>query len=97
MAKSSSFAGELIHFNPIRLRVNGTGILRTSLWSLDNVKSSILAPLSMLNATDREPVILSNFTQQRAQYEIKTTAIDEVFVISKITIFIRPVATEYPR
>lgn len=47
--------------------------------------------------TNREPTVLANFIDQRAQLEGKTTLINETFNISKITIFVKPVATGYPQ
>lgn len=89
---------ELInHFGLIRLRLNGSGNLRMRLWSLDQVKNTILVPIAMQTVTNVEPTKLCNFTQQRAQLEVRTTAIDETFKISKIVIFTKPVATSYPQ
>jgi hypothetical protein len=51
----------------------------------------------MQAATNKEPVVLSNFTDQRVQLELKTTELNEVFNISKIVIFAKPVATGYPQ
>lgn len=89
---------ELInHFGLIRLRLNGFGNLRMRLWSLDQVKNTILVPIVMQTVTNVEPTKLCNFTQQRTQLEVRTTAIDETFKISKIVIFTKPVATSYPQ
>jgi hypothetical protein len=84
------------HYGLIRLRVAGSGQLRTRLLSLDEVEEDILYPLDMSDPTDIEPTRLSNMTQQRAQLEIKTTQMDETFHCSKIIIFAKPVATSYP-
>lgn len=84
------------HFGAIRFRVNGSGNLRLRLLSLDEVRTFTLVPLIMANPTNIDPTRLSNFTEQRAQLEIKTTAIDETFNISRIVIFSKPVASSYP-
>lgn len=97
MAKSSSFVGELIHFNATRLRVTGAGSLQLFLRSLDDVNNTQLASIVMSALTNREPTVLANFIDQRAQLEGKTTLINETFNISKITIFVKPVATGYPQ
>lgn len=92
----ASSSGLINHFGAVRLRVTGSGSLQMRLLSLDEVKTSTLVPLTMSTTTNREPVRLSNFNEQRAALEIKTTSIDEIFIISKIVIFTKPVAVEFP-
>lgn len=96
MAKSS-FVGELLHFHVVRMRVNGSGDLQLFLRSLDDVHNVQLTDIPMATLTNREPTVLANFIDQRGQLELKTTLINEVFTISKIIIFIRPVSTGYPQ
>lgn len=97
MAKTPIFNGEIIHFGAARLRVTGSGNLRCSLHSLDDIKNSILPVIAMSASTNKEPVILSNFSDQRGCLEFKTTAIDETFAISKIVIFVKATASGYPQ
>lgn len=97
MAKSFSSDGGLIHFGANRFRVNGSGYLQLFLRSLDDVRNVQLVSINMQTLTDQEPLVLSNFTNQRAQLEIRTTNIDDVFNISKITIFVKQVATGLPQ
>jgi len=94
---SSSSDGSILHFGLTRMRVTGSGDLRQTLFSLDEVKSNILATIPMQAVTDIEPTRLANFTQQRASLEVKTTARNEVFNISKIIIFVKPVSSSYPQ
>lgn len=89
--------GSVLHFGAVRLRVVGSGSLRSTLYSLNEVRSDALAALTMSGATDTEPVLIANFTQQRAYLDVRTTAIDEVFNVSKIVIFVKQVATGYPQ
>lgn len=84
------------HYGAVRLHVKGSGSLRLALYSLDDVKSTTLLPLTMQALTNIQPNRLSNFTQQKARLEIKTTAINETFEISKIIVFVRPVAKSFP-
>lgn len=97
MAKSSGFDGGLIHFGPVRLRVNGGGNLKLTLRSLDSIRNSDLPDIVMAGATNREPVSLANFTEQRAQLEIRTETSGDSFIISRIIIFVKPTATGYPQ
>jgi hypothetical protein len=92
----STFAGEILHTVGVRYRVTGSGNLQTFLRSLDDVRNVQLANISMSATTNREPTILANFQEQRVQLELKTTVMNEVFTISKIVLFVKPVAETYP-
>jgi len=98
MPKTKVLTGEELvnHYGLIRLRVKGSGNLRLTLYSFDKLQSNILNPLVMNDLTSIEPTLLSNFTQQRAKLQITTTNSGEVFQISKVIIFIKPVAKSYP-
>ena len=99
MAKNSKSSGseEVInHYGAVRLRVNGSASLQMTLFSLDEVISDILAPVTLQAATDVEPNRLANLTTQRAKLFLTTTNINETFKISKIIIFIKPVAKSWP-
>lgn len=84
------------HYGFVRLRVTGTGNFRMRLLSLSETKTVTIPPLALTSTTNIEPTKKCNFTQQRAQLEFKTTAIDEVFQLNKVIIFIKPVAENYP-
>lgn len=88
--------GLINHFGGVQLRVKGSGDLKMRLLSLDEVKTKTLLALPIQTVTNKELTRISNFTQQRAQLEILTTEIDEYFEISKIIIFTKPVAENYP-
>ena len=84
------------HFGAVRVRATGTASLNLTLFSLDETKNSVLIPLVIQAKTNIEPNRLSNFTQQRAKLEIRTLAINETFKISKVIVYVRPVAKSYP-
>lgn len=84
------------HYGAIRLRVNGSASIRPTLFSLDEIKQNALVAITIEEKTNKEPNRLANFTQQRAKLELRTTEINEVFQISKIIIFAKPVAKSYP-
>lgn len=88
--------GLINHFGSIRLRVTGSANLQMTLLSLDEVQRNILIPLPIQSTTSVEPTRLSNFTQQRAKLRLGTSVLGESFLISKIIIFIKPVATSWP-
>lgn len=97
MANKAGFSGELIHFHVVRMRVVGSGNLKLTLHSLDDIENQDLADTPLVAGTNREPTTLANFIQQRAQLEIRTTELGDFFNISSIIIFIKPVATGYPQ
>lgn len=97
MAKQSQFTGELLHFNAIRIRVTGSGNLQLFFRSLDDVNNVQLTSIPMEIVTNKEPTVLANFIDQRAQIELRTTEIGEVFSVSKIIVFLKPVSTGYPQ
>jgi len=90
-------AGEILHFNTVRIRVAGSGNLQQYLRSLDDVHNTQLANVAMEATTNKEANTLANFKDQYSQLEIRTVAIDETFNISKIRIFIKQTATGYPQ
>lgn len=99
--RKSSFASsvdeEVInHYGAIRLHVTGSASLKPTLFSLDEVKQFVLLPLTIQSKTNIEPNRLSNFTQQKAKLELRTTEINETFQISKVIVFVKPVAKSYP-
>lgn len=84
------------HFGLVRLRVTGTGNLQMSLLSRSGSRNFNLAQLPMSANTDIEPTRLSNFTEQAAQLKVNVINLGETFLISKIIVFVRPVAKSYP-
>lgn len=95
MAKG--FAGELLHFVSVRFRITGSGVLQVYLRSMDNVRNSQLPSITMQATTNREPVVIANFREQRVQLELRTVNIDETFNIKRIILFAKPTATGYPQ
>jgi len=86
----------IVHITAIRLRVTGSGNLRARFISLDEIETQTLIPLVMTASSNVQPTRLANFQQQRAQLELKTTAINETFIINRIIIFAKPVFSEVP-
>ena len=96
-ALSELSSGESIsHFAAIRVRVTGVGDLKMEVFSLDDIRSKTLVPLTMATQTRIIPTRLVNFMEQRACFELKTTAIDEKFRINRIIIFMKETFTSYP-
>lgn len=96
MPKSSQFNGEILHFNAVRLRVTGSGNLQQTISSLGYVNEFEMPVLAMSSRTNRELVTLADYKDQMGSLILKTTEIDETFSISKIVIFVKPIASGYP-
>jgi hypothetical protein len=96
--RNSGSSGENVsHFNGIRIRVAGTGALKLTLFSLDDIQWNQLADIDMSERTNIQPTRYSNFVEQRASLELKTVMINDYFKINRIIIFSRFFATQYPQ
>ena len=84
------------HVVGTRLRVTGVGDLELAFTDLDNIQTDNLVPIPMQTKTRFEPFRLSNIQSQRIRLVGQVHGIDEYFIISKIFIFVKPVAVEYP-
>lgn len=90
--------GEYInHFNAVRFRVTGTGVLYSKINSMDNIYEVLLPNLTLQNTTNRFPNLLTNVNQPRAQLELWTDEIDAVFRLGQIIIYSKPISTGYPQ
>lgn len=89
-------AGLIYHCVGVRIRVTGSGLLRTSLHDL-GVESSTLHTITMQLATGKFGNVIANFKSQKMQVEVKTTSINERFKISNIMVFTKPSSTGYPQ
>jgi hypothetical protein len=84
------------HYTSVRMRIIGSGQLRMTMYSQDEIYSSVLVPFTMQAATNIRPTRLMNFQHQRAYLEGKTTGSGEWFSINKIVIYAKEVFVEYP-
>lgn len=84
------------HYGAVRTHTTGAGNLKLTLFSLDEIVISPLMPLVLKARNNIEPNRLSNFTQQKAKLEFRTTEINETFSCNKIIVFVKPVAKSYP-
>jgi hypothetical protein len=96
VAKSSGGESEL-HIVSVRTRVLGSGNLQYSLEDYSAIQTQVLVPQPMAAATRIEPLTLSNFQSQRTRLIGQVTNLGEWFEISRIIVFAKPVAEEYPQ
>ena len=97
MAKNSGFHGQILHCVGVRFRVTGNGVLDLTLNSLDDVHTENLSGLTLAATTNREPVQLANFRDQRIQVYGRVTGFEEHFTISRIVVYVKETATGYPQ
>jgi hypothetical protein len=98
VAKGSSGSGEWdTHIVSVRARITGSGFMRYTLEDYSAIRVTNLAPLTMASATNREPTVLTNFQSQRTRLIGQVTDINEWFEISRVIIFAKPVAIEFPQ
>jgi len=85
------------HFNPIRVRVNGTGELQTFLFDTGLVNSVALDPKTMSETSAQSINVLSNFRAERACLLLITTEKDDFFSVSNIWMYVKPTAQSFPQ
>jgi hypothetical protein len=95
MAKGG-IIGEIVHTAGVRYRTRGTGVLRTRLYNLDQERAVDLNNISLTSPSAKEKTIIANFQDQGVQISFRTIHIDEVFTVTKIVCFVKPVAESYP-
>jgi hypothetical protein len=96
-ALSEQSSGESTsHFSSIRIRVDGLGDLQLAVYSLNDIRSKAMEPLKMALKARYAPTRLVNFVEQRAAFELKTTARGEYFRINRIVIFSKELYKSYP-
>ena len=95
-AREGQVAGNVSHFNAVRLRIVGQGNLNMTLFSLDDEHSQVLVPFALNSTTSVVPTRLANFTEQMASLECETTEINDYFRINRIVIFSREIFSSYP-
>lgn len=96
MAKTQ-FTGELLHCGAVRYQLNGSGTYKSNLVTTQDEITTPLIDVTMSATTSRQPVTLANFQSQKFYLYGKTVKIREVISISRIIIYVRPVATGYPQ
>jgi len=87
---------QINHYTGIRIRVNGTGVLRSILYGFDQVRFTNLPNYTMGVSPGQMPFILTSFVTQRARLMLKTTAINEEMKVNRILIYMKEVFTGYP-
>lgn len=61
------------------------------------VYTKTLIPVVMSLTTDKSPIALANIRKEQIFLELKITDINEGFIINKIDVFVKPVASGGPQ
>ncbi len=85
------------HFGSLRIRAVGTGNLKTTLFTGDNVRNTPLANLALTSTDNKQKSLLSNLTAQKIKIKFYTDSIDEVFNITRVILFTKPTLTQLPQ
>ena len=85
------------HFGQVRIRATGTGVLKSRLISLDDLQEIQLADTTMQSASAKYVNLHTNFEQQKARLELKTTELGDQFLVRQIIFYVKPVGTNYPQ
>lgn len=88
--------GNVCHFAGVRTRVVGTGNLIYTFYGFDKVLNQELPPVAMATPDSRTQLRLANFQSQRGFIRGETRVAGEFFRINDITIYMKPLWTEYP-
>jgi len=86
----------LNHVGMVRVRATGAGNLLGVLSSLDDIVSDNLAVLAIPTASAAPLQSLANFTQERISLKLYTNEIDEIFSITRIIFYVKPLYTQRP-
>ncbi len=96
MAKKKGGVEGEHHVVGARLRVTGSGNLNLKLTDLNQINTYNMIPLVLAVTNRIEQTRLSNFQSQRIRLEGGVTEINEWFHITRIIIYDKMVAVEYP-
>jgi len=87
----------ICHITAVRMRIVGSGNLKTAVFSLSNTRSQFLADTALESTTNRLVNRLSNFREQGIQVLIRLTAESEYFNVNTIIPFVKESASSYPQ
>lgn len=103
MAKSAAITGDIVHTVGVRYRVRGSGQFRTRLYNMGTPgdthapqRFANLDNMTLTSGSAREKTAIANFQDQGIQIYFRTIFFEETFNLSKIVLFVKPVAESYP-
>lgn len=88
--------GSIIHFGVVRIRVTGNGNLECQFQGFDDVLTQNLVDIAMTYPDSRIKTRLSNFQSQAGKLRVGSDTINHVGRINDISIFAKPMWTDYP-
>ena len=97
MARGNAGGESDTHIVGIRARIIGSGSMQYVLEDYSAIQSVSLTPLTLAAATRFEPTVLANFQSQRTRLIGSVSTVSQWFEVSKLIIWAKPVAIEYPQ
>lgn len=89
--------GTILHFGAIRIRVVGKGNMICTFQGFDDVLTQQLVAVDMAYPESRLKMRLANFQSQAGKLRMETTQLGEVMRVNDLTIFVKPLWSEYPQ
>ena|ERR1700752_1853436 len=84
------------HCGMIRVRAVGSGVLRPTLQNMEEEFTEVIDPITMQSINPNIAERLTNFSEQRMGLRLETTAINEIFRITRITFYVKQLWTSLP-
>ncbi len=81
-------AGGLLHFGGIRLRVTGSGTLDVHVRDTDLTQTAQLVTQTLAVSPGKYHMVLANFVSEAASFMLQLSAADEVFELTRSTVFV---------
>jgi hypothetical protein len=84
------------HCGLVRVRAVGVGELKLTLQNMQKEFTEVISPITMATINPNISERLSNFTEQRMGLRLETTEINEIFRITRITFYVKPLWISLP-
>jgi hypothetical protein len=88
---------QILHSAALRLRVTGAGNLDMKVQGYNDIQEQELLPFALASMNSRQLTRVCNFAAQFTKVKISTDEINEVFYVSGMQIFAKPMYSDYPQ
>jgi hypothetical protein len=88
---------DILHYTGVRMRVVGSGVLKTVVQSLDYINTELLADLTLRSVNNVNPFLLCNFVEQDASLRVYMDTLGDFMNFSKLVMFSKNIFTGYPQ
>jgi len=87
---------DILHFGGIKVRVQGSGTLQPSLFSMDGNNQFTPNSITMTNPAEFEPFRLTNLITQRCKIRLETEALNDYMEVYRIVLFYKQIFSQLP-